>query len=151
RVAKWLLTLSTPARYELAIVTTGLAALLRFGLTFFWSPLDPPFVTFYPAVVVSASLGGVGPGVLSTVVSAALASYFWIAPRFSFAFDNGADIVALLVFSAMGVLTSFLQGLWRQSQTATLRSEAAHNATVANIGDAVIAADSAGRVTFMNQ
>ena len=50
--------------YGLAVATTALAALLRW--MFPWALAPAPYLGFYPAVVVSAALGGVGPGLVAT-------------------------------------------------------------------------------------
>lgn len=59
--------------YGLAIVSTALAALLRW--VFPWALTPAPYLGFYPAVVFSAALGGVGPGMVSTIASLLLVNF----------------------------------------------------------------------------
>jgi hypothetical protein len=51
-------SLGFPAAYGLALGSTGVAALARWMLP--WALTPAPYLGFYPAVVVSAALGGVG-------------------------------------------------------------------------------------------
>ena len=80
------------------------------------------FLTFYPAVAVAALYGGFSAGLLATVVSAALADYFWMEPVGQFGITNSADLLGLAVFLASGALISYMA-------EATFRAQArAHKA-----------------------
>src|SRR5215831_14954679 len=57
-----------------------------------------PFVTFTPAVIITALISGFGAGLLSIVASTALASFFLLPPRGSFFVENSADMMEILVF-----------------------------------------------------
>ena len=74
--------ISSPwARYAVAATCAGLAVVVRLGLDPLWGP-KVPFITFYPAIMVSAWLGGFGPGMVTTLLCAAAAAYWWLpAPR----------------------------------------------------------------------
>jgi len=70
-------------RYPAAIALAAAAAVVR--LTFL-SPLgsQAPFATFYPAVLLAALYGGVGPGLVAGALSTILADFFsscWSAPN----------------------------------------------------------------------
>src|SRR5437867_2298659 len=98
---------STAMRYAFAFLTVIVASLLR-------AAFDPnlgsgvPFIVFYPAVVVSAWLGGLWPGILSTVLSAFIAWYVFIPPAYSFTVLDSTAPTQLTFFSLAGVLISFL-------------------------------------------
>ena len=70
--------------------------------------LRAALLTFYPAVAVAALYGGLGPGLLATVVSAALANYFWMEPVGQFGITNSADLIGMAVFLTSGALMSYL-------------------------------------------
>src|SRR5437867_1063946 len=70
------------ARYGIGLVIVGIAVVGRLALNSVWGGPELPFITFYPAVMVAAWLGGFGPGLLTTFLSAALADYFWLSPPF---------------------------------------------------------------------
>jgi PAS domain S-box-containing protein len=112
---------------------------------------DQPFITFYPAVMVSAWFGGFGPGLLATVASDLIADYFWLPPTSSFFIGKSSDIAAMLLFVTIGALISFLNEAWRRGGAKVIQSEEQIRTTLNSIGDAVIAIDGQGFVTRMNR
>ena len=63
-------------RYSLAVVLVSAAVTLR--LTLLQSlGIHAVFVTIYPAVILAALYGGIGPGMLATLLSAAFADYLF--------------------------------------------------------------------------
>jgi PAS domain S-box-containing protein len=103
RVPDW----PAAARYAVAVAAALAAAALRGALSPIWGQ-DLPFLTFVPAIVLSAWAGGFGPGVVTTILGAAFANYFWVRPFHSFGVSTVADAVGLLFFAAIGVLISAL-------------------------------------------
>jgi PAS domain S-box-containing protein len=94
--------------YALALLAAAVAlAVRRWPL---WNPLEgrSPYLTFFPAVVITAYYGGLKPGLVCALVSGAIATFFRIetrteAPEFGPGpFNDGknvlSDIVALIVF-----------------------------------------------------
>ena len=78
---------SAASRYGAATAATGLGLGLRLMLGPILG-LQLPYVTLFPAVMFSAWLGGFGPGLLSTLLSAVAAAYAgwsrhgrWPSPR----------------------------------------------------------------------
>ncbi|HEY5609831.1 MAG TPA: PAS domain S-box protein, partial [Thermoanaerobaculia bacterium] len=134
----------------------ALATLLRFAL----APalhLAVPFILYYPAVVVCAWFGGLFPGVLSTALGGLIAWYVFIPPQYSFRVSDPSAPMQLGVFLVAGTLISLLaESLHRAKRDAENNALAMHDQrerlriTLASIGDAVIATDPEGRVTFMN-
>ena len=60
-------------------------------------------MTFFPAVILSAWLGGFGPGLLAILMSATAVA-FWLPPPDSFRVASPHDIAALIIFSGVGIL-----------------------------------------------
>ena len=87
--------------YGVALLTTGVALLCWHILTRYIGPGLPPYLTFYPAVMLSATMYGLGPGLLATVVSTLLTASF-ILPLNRLAEGNPVDILSLVVFAWMG-------------------------------------------------
>jgi PAS domain S-box-containing protein len=83
--------------YIVAPLLPALAALLRVALLGGLGT-SSPFITFYPAVMAAALLGGLPAGLLATLLSGALASYLWIVPGGSFLISAPEDRLALAVF-----------------------------------------------------
>src|SRR5262245_22943515 len=135
--------------YGVAVLATGLTVLLRL-------PLVPvvgyhaPFMTFLPAVMLSAYLGGLGPGLLAMFLGAAAANYFLIHPLYSFGIYDLHNLYGLGLFSLTSVVISGLSESRLRSQRRIAASERRYAVTLASIGDAVIATDTRARVTFLN-
>lgn len=94
------------AAYLLAV---GLAYLLAVGLmllaTLLRLLLDPvlvgvQFITFFPAIVIAALVGGLGPGILAAVLGFLAAWFLFFEPTLSFSlvgFATAASLVAYLL------------------------------------------------------
>jgi PAS domain S-box-containing protein len=115
-------------RYAGAVAIAMAAAIVRLVLL----PdlgLRVTFITFYPAVIVAALYGGLGPGLLATAFSAALANFFWMEPVGRFGLRDFADCLALAVFCLSGTLISLLAATAHRAQLrAALAEEAARHA-----------------------
>jgi PAS domain S-box-containing protein len=96
------------AGYGLAVVSTGLAALARWMVP--WALTPAPYLGFYPAVVVSAALGGVGPGLVSTFASLLLVNF--VFGRFNIHDTGSMARQAIWVIASLGVslLAATLRG-----------------------------------------
>ena len=108
-----------------AVAIVGMALALRLGLSgILGSGLA--YITFYPAVMLAAMVGGLGPGLLATALAALSASY-WIHPPPGFAIGNRADAVGLVIFSGMGVFMSLVAEFYRRARrkVAVLERESA--------------------------
>ena len=113
------------ANYAKAAAVTALAVLLRWCLDRLFGQL-PLFITFYPAVVVSAMFWGTGPGALATILSIVAVDLCFIEPIGSLAIANRADAVAVGLFGTLGLALSLLGGRVRAATIAqTQRAEAA--------------------------
>ena len=105
----------TLARYAAAVSATVIALALRAAATPLWG-VALPFIFFYPAIMLSAWLGGFGPGVVATFLCAAAAVSPSLSPGSSLRADNLADATALLVFMGNGLLISGLTGALRRAR-----------------------------------
>jgi PAS domain S-box-containing protein len=120
--------LSTNARvtfvqkYMLTILFVALAAQLQWLLQTFGGSYA--YILFYPAVMLAALIGGIGPGLLATVLSALSADYFFLQPRTSLLIANPADVLALAIFCFNGVfLTVIAQRVKKMTERARRESE----------------------------
>jgi K+-sensing histidine kinase KdpD len=90
----------------------------------------PYFVTFYPAVLLVASIAGGGPGIVATILSALAADYWFIAPIGEFGIANAYDAVALGISSGTGIFLSILaerlrRARWAEAVSVTQEQELA--------------------------
>jgi two-component system sensor histidine kinase EvgS len=73
----------------------------------FWDVIQPyVWFLFFPAVFISAWIGGLIPGLVSTFISAILVWWFFIPPQFSFDLKTPMSLVSIGMFCIMGVLFS---------------------------------------------
>jgi len=102
-------------RYGLAFVAVAAGYGLRVALTAWIGPGLPTYITFYPAVMVTALLAGFGPGLLATVL-VALISACWILPPEGFAITSPVDRIGLVLFIGMGFFMSVVAELYRRDR-----------------------------------
>ncbi|WP_159978721.1 MULTISPECIES: sensor histidine kinase [unclassified Novosphingobium] len=88
-------------RYGAALVLCIFALWLRWVLDDAFPP-GYPFLTFFPAVILSSFLFGARPGVLAAVLCGIFAWYVFIPPRMTFGTDGGT-VTAMLFY--LGVVT----------------------------------------------
>jgi PAS domain S-box-containing protein len=93
------------ARYGIAVALTVGAMALRDVMAPLWG-IKFPLITFFPAVMISAWLGGLGPGVTTTLLCAASAAYRLLLPPKSFQTEDWGNLVGLFVFVVIGLLMS---------------------------------------------
>ena len=170
------LSASTPTfrqqvvRYGGTVLATVAAFVLRQGLTRLLGDAFPPYITFFPTVMLAALLAGFGPGLLATGLATGLAAYWVLPPHGQWSIATPADAVGLAVFTCMGLGLSVFAKLYHAArhraaaveldlavQTAQARAAAETerqrqllSVTLASIGDAVIVTDTQGRITFLN-
>ena len=124
----------------------------------FWSDIQPfAWFLFYPAVFLSAWIGGLIPGLASTLTSVMFVWWFFIPPQFTFGSKTPMQMVSIGIFCIMGILFSMLlerlKKAIRQAEVANdilSASEENLSVTLNSIGDAVMATDAKGRVTRLN-
>ncbi|MCL2429991.1 MAG: DUF4118 domain-containing protein, partial [Alphaproteobacteria bacterium] len=109
----------TVGAYALAIVAVGIATALRLAVDPYVAGV--PFVTFLPAVIITALISGFRAGLLSVVLSTAAADFLVITPRLSFYIESRVDVVNLLLFL---VLASFCVIIVSQMRDAIEREQA---------------------------
>ena len=112
----------TTGRYALAFWAVALAAWARWMIERWVGPL-PTFVTFYPAVLLVASLAGGGPGIVATVLAALVADYWFIAP-FGFGATAPADQLAIGIFTGANLGLCLLAERLRRARWAEAVSAA---------------------------
>lgn len=108
-----------PLHYIFALACVAAATVLRH-----WSigyiPEGMVFIAYYPAVMIAALVGGLGPGILATVLSSICVNYFFLPPVGAFTIAGGGDLLALLTFTGVGIGIS-----WFASAVQIAREEAA--------------------------
>ena len=142
--------LSTSARYLIAVAAAVTGLLLRLAVEPVWSG-RLPYITLFPAIMVSAWAGGFGPGLLTTVLAALGAAYLWVPPVRSMWIVDPGEWLGLVVFMAVGTVISGLNEAWRRGTVALADSEQRLAVTLASIGDAVLTTDENGDILTLNE
>jgi PAS domain S-box-containing protein len=115
-----------PLRYAMTVMLVVVAALLRHMPSRF-VPEHLTYATFYPAIMISAIVGGFWPGLLATLASAACADYYFLEPFGEFGLKNASDVMGIFLFLVVGIGISGLAGMVertrRRAAEAVRRSE----------------------------
>lgn len=96
-------------RYLLAVVLTGGTLALRVALNG-WAGDRPLLILFVVPILLSAYFGGLGAGLVATVVAALGTNYFLVQPLGSLAFDRPVDLAQWLVLVLCGAVASVMGG-----------------------------------------
>ena len=143
-------------RYGSAVGLTALAAIIRWALF----PIlgnAAPFALFVMAVTVTALYNGLGPALLTAFAGALIGLFVWLLPNHSISDINNTALTNFIIYLLLCGFISVMIELMRRARQRAEESAAALNesrkllaTTLGSIGDAVIATDVAGRITFMN-
>ncbi|MDA8308378.1 MAG: GAF domain-containing protein, partial [Deltaproteobacteria bacterium] len=95
------------ARYTVSVLAVIIAFVIRWQFREAVG-LHATFLTFYPAIAIAALHGGLGPGVLATILSAILADFFLIEPVGRFVIPDIHGLAWFLIFLSTGILISGL-------------------------------------------
>jgi signal transduction histidine kinase/ActR/RegA family two-component response regulator len=110
------------------MLATAIATLARVALDLVAAPRHL-FITFYPAIMVSAWYGGFWPGLACTILSAMLVGIIWLPPMWELEISDIGDGIALIFFVALGIaIASIHESLHRergQLQAARVEAERA--------------------------
>ena len=147
---------SSWARYLVAVAV--LAAALAFRHAFNDSlGLKVPYLQFYPAILIAAWFGGLGPGLATTVASALIAMYSLLPPA-GLAVADSADQLSLGVFVATGVAIAWLNHRLHmvqaagQSAAASARARAERLDAILNMTvDGIVVINARGEIESFNR
>ncbi len=86
----------TVGAYVFAFVCVAVAMALRLAIDPYIMGVH--YLTFYPAVIITALVSGLGAGLFSLVLSVAAVAFFIMPPRFNFYIEDVADLMTTLLF-----------------------------------------------------
>lgn len=139
--------------YGMAILLVAAALAVRSGLGYKFGPM-PTWVTFYPALIFAALIGGIGPGLLATALGAFLADLFFIPSAGSLRVVRPGDLVGLIIFCCNGVLISFIAARMRSARSeaeVARQSEERFRALADNMAQLAWIADGGGYIFWYNK
>jgi two-component sensor histidine kinase len=86
----------TAGAYAFAVLCVIVALMLRLAIDPYVAGVQ--YVTFFPAVIVTALVSGLGAGIFCLLLSVGAAAFFVLPPRFSFNIENVSDVLTTLMF-----------------------------------------------------
>jgi PAS domain S-box-containing protein len=139
-------------QYGIAVTAVLAATEVRLALNAVLG-VPTPYGTFALAVIVSAWLGGRGPGLVATALSAFSLAWFFLKPLHSLAIANPEEMWGLAIFVVASGLIALLVGSLRESFLARARAEETlqQQTQLINLShDAVITMDAQRRIITWN-
>ncbi|WP_460504507.1 EAL domain-containing protein [Hydrogenophaga soli] len=115
------------------------------------APDRPMLMLFMFPIILSALIGGLGPGLLSTAVMAVGADWLAIKPLGSLRIDSSHDLIQWAFLCINGVVVSFLSELVRRTLDRARTSAHLLDVVAQGTSDAVFVKDLAGRYILVNQ
>ncbi len=132
--------------YGLAILLPCCACLLTRQISILG---HVPFALFLGSIAITAWFGLAGSTTLAVLMSLGFYNVY-LDPPLGRLSTKPDDLIRLAVVGLVGGLIGFLILRLKRTQAVVAASEAFYRTTLASIGDAVIATDQEGAVTFMN-
>jgi len=122
-------------RYGVAVLATALTT----GLTLLLQPYlrNGVMALFFGSVMFSGWFGGLGPGLVASVLSVFAARYFFFPPIYSLAVHSGDDHAQIIVFTIVTIIISFLIHVQKRTEKALVDSRERLRVTVDGALDAV--------------
>ena len=116
-------------RYTFALAMVALSMLVRQWLVSTFGPM-PPFIIFYPAILLVATTAGGGPGIAATLLSVLVADYWYFPPIGQFGINSPNDAIALGIFGGTSMFLSLLaerlrRARWAEAVSVTQEQELA--------------------------
>lgn len=136
--------------YALALALTAATLLLR-GLIATPVANRPLLILFMFPIIISALLGGLGPGLVSTAMAALGISYLAIPPAGSFRIAASQDLLHWFFLVVNGVAVSLLSEMLHRAQIRAEASRRMLESVISGTTDAVFIKDTRGRYLLANE
>jgi PAS domain S-box-containing protein len=137
---------SALVRYGFAIILLAFITLLKFELYDFIGD-KTPFLLYFGVVIIATGFGGIGPGVLTTILSAFVCEYFFIAPLNDLNF-NASNSIQLLVFVIECLLLIGLSGAVTRASNKVRKTAERFHALVENSADVIAVTDANAKILY---
>jgi len=113
------------ARYGTAVLLVGVAVALRMALASIIPPLRSPFLLLFAAIMASASYGGLGPGILATILAALASDVFVTGFPVELAGFHVPELAQLSLFFAEGLFLSLLGAMLHRARRRAMVADVA--------------------------
>ena len=113
---------SSWTRYGLPLASVGFISLLFFLIGSNDTNTDLRCFAFAVAILLSALLGGLGPGLVATGLAAFANTYIFFPPAFSIRLDSAENLVRVVLFIGDGIVLAFIGSMFRNAKTAEMKT-----------------------------
>jgi two-component sensor histidine kinase len=127
-IRRFLPRVASPLAFAVAAALIAAGVVLRLGLDSVGDRPLPPYITLYPAIVLSAFIGGIRVGLFAAAASAIAVWFLWMPPG-SLQTSLPMQIITGLVYLLTGALTVVTSGLARLLLDDVIASEEDHART----------------------
>jgi PAS domain S-box-containing protein len=145
----WALRPTTLRAYVVAVLLIA-GSLLVVWMFRAWFGGNVPYLQFFPAILIAAWYGGLGPGTLATVLSALAAMYFFLPPP-GLAVGGVPDVMSLGFFVATGLTISWLKHQLRAAAVLSASRAERLDGIINTTVDGIIVIDAVGRIEAFNR
>jgi PAS domain S-box-containing protein len=145
----WALRPTTLRAYVVAVLLVA-GSLLVVWMFRAWFGGNVPYLQFFPAILIAAWYGGLGPGTLATVLSALAAMYFFLPPP-GLAVGGVPDVMSLGFFVATGLGISWLKHQLRAAAVLSASRAERLDGIINTTVDGIIVIDAVGRIEAFNR
>jgi PAS domain S-box-containing protein len=135
--------------YAVAVAATAVAAAVRWAFDP-WLGFELPYITFFIAIIATGWVGGARAALLAALLSFVVSLYLFVPPRFSFGPPHGAFLFGVVLYWLTAAVMVAIIGAMHRARRQAQEQQQMWLTTLSSIGDAVVATDAVGRVTFMN-
>ncbi len=133
--------------YAVAIISS----LIVLGIKYqFNIGVQAPYLLFLPAVMFSAFYGGLGAGLLASILTTLFANIFFLPPYYRVNIINN-EILLLVTYFIQAVILTIVIDRQKRVWEEVYKQREWFLVTLESIGDAVIATDITGRIVYMNE
>jgi PAS domain S-box-containing protein len=134
--------------YGVALLSIALATVLRLAMGG-QLMVGVPFITYYPAIVVATLLGGFGPGVLSIVLSSAMAWYLFLPPTLTWTIGD-QEAISLLLFVILSGINVCVAGMLNATIERVLTQEQNMRVLIESAPNGILVVDEQGTIRRVN-
>ncbi|HEU4893351.1 MAG TPA: PAS domain S-box protein [Vicinamibacterales bacterium] len=135
--------------YGVAVLLIATSLLIRWILNG-WFAGNVPYLQFFPAILVAAWYGGLGPGILATVLSALAAMYLFLPPA-GLAVGDAADAMSLGLFVVIGSGIAWLNHQLRNAAMVSASRAERLDAIINTTVDGIIVISADGKIEAFNR
>ncbi len=109
--------------YLVAVTAFAISCFIRWSIARLYGEF-PPFITFYPVVLLVAIVCDIWVVLLSTAFSALVAIYWTIPPQNQFEISRPSDVIGLALFCMTGIFVSVVAELYHRERKGLVSANA---------------------------